>query len=111
MPYRPTKEHRNNINGIIYPLTAAIMRLYGSRNDGAYPIGAFYTINIDSKTWDHAGGIWYIPKNPQKIQNRKIDEDIISYFCISIDSHSQPTHGTVTWELIPHTEAEQLNKL
>jgi hypothetical protein len=38
--------HRRNIKGVIDPLTAAVARIYGIRSDGAYPIGAFYTVNF-----------------------------------------------------------------
>lgn len=111
MPFRPTAPHRRNIKGVIYPLTAAVARTFGIRHDGAYPIGAFYTINIDTGIWAPAGGIWYLPTHPSHIEERSVPEEDIDIFVSGI------TRGTsvvlrsgrvVLWEPIPAEEASQL---
>jgi len=111
MPFRPTSIHRKNIKGVIYPLTAAIARMYGIRNDGAYPIGAFYTVNIDRMVWRYTGGIWYQPTNPESIENRIIREEDIELFFNGIANGEdvQLRSGTIiTWEEIPEEQASLL---
>ena len=111
MPYRPTAAHRKNIRGVIYPLTAAIAQRFGVRGDGAYPIGAFYTVNIDSTVWRAAGGIWYTPINPDDIEERNIRDEDIDLFILGIaqGQHTQLRSGKiVTWEAIPDAAASQL---
>lgn len=110
MPYRPTASHRRT-QDVIYPLTAAVERTYGARRDGAYPIGAFYTVNISSQVWQSVGGIWYRPYNPDEICGRNISEDAVTQFCSAIAngrSVTLPSGKQVTWEVIPNAEAAQL---
>lgn len=111
MPYRPSSIHRKNRPGVIYPLTAAIRSIYGVRRDGAYPIGAFYTVNIDSRVWEHVEGIWYRPYSPNEVEDRAILEENIEIFSNSIRGGEPVTLRTgtvVDWELIPAHEANQL---
>ena len=69
MTYRPQPSHRRNIREVILPLTAAIYRVFGSRaQDGGRPIGAFYTVNVDSRVWRYLGGIWYRPLDEEAIR-------------------------------------------
>ncbi|SFG51916.1 hypothetical protein [Neptunomonas qingdaonensis] len=111
MPFRPTAEHRRNVKGVIYPLTAAVARRYGIRNDGAYPIGAFYTLHIDNRIWSCVGGIWFRPSDPLTIENRNVKEEDIVLFLRAIES-GEPTQlrsgKAVTWEAIPQAEASEL---
>jgi hypothetical protein len=73
--YRPEPNFRRNIRGVIYPLTAAIHRVFGSRaQDQGRPIGAFYTINVDSRAWEYLGGIWYRAYNEEKVLQRAINQ-------------------------------------
>lgn len=114
MPYRPTAQYRRNIKGVIYPLTAAVALTFGIRRDGGYPIGAFYTVNIDAGIWRPAGGIWYVPINPNKISSRNIREEAIFDFCGSISDGRNvilQSGSVITWEVIPDTEAIQLPQL
>jgi len=111
MPFRPTAIHRKNINGVIYPLTAAVARTYGIRDDGAYPIGAFYTVNIKREVWRHAGGVWYCPIDAPRIENRSIREEDIELFQHGIATGAETTLRSgisVYWEEIPVEEASQL---
>jgi hypothetical protein len=108
MPWRPAPPHRRNIRGVIYPLTAAIARIYGIRSDGAYPIGAFYTVNIDRSVWRPVGGIWYLPIEAEKIEGRSISEEAIERFCAAITSERLPRGTGIDWEAIPDDEAAQL---
>lgn len=111
MPFRPEARYRKNIRGVIYPLTAAVAQTYGVRDDGAYPIGAFYTVNIDSKIWLPAGGIWYRPIEPDKILSRDIRDEDTDIFIIGIatgDTTVLRSGKSIDWEQIPDTEAEKL---
>lgn len=112
MPFRPTAEHRKNIRGVIYPLTEAIRRLYGTRVvDGAYPIGVFYTINIDSHVWLQVEGVWYRPENPANIEDRSTDNGTVELFLESIDTGADVhllSGKVVSWEQIPDSEAAKL---
>jgi hypothetical protein len=111
MPYRPLPAHRRNVRGVIYPLTAAVARLYGIREDGAYPIGAFYTVNIDSEVWEHVDGIWYRAYHPEKIADRNIREEDIELFLGAILSgHTTILRSKkpVQWEPIPEPEVSAL---
>ncbi len=111
MPYRPTAEHRRNIKGVIYPLTAAVARRYGIRSDGAYPIGAFYTLNIDNRIWSNVGGIWYRPNDPQAVEARNVEEEDINLFLSAMETGEPTTLRSgkiVTWEPIPQAEASEL---
>ena len=111
MPFRPSAPHRRNIRGVIYPLTAAIERTYGVRADGAWPLGAFYTVNVDSTVWRSVGGIWYIPHDPEGVSGRRIDEGVIAEFCNAIQDGRAvilPSGRSIAWESIPNFEAAQL---
>lgn len=111
MPYRPIAKHRRNVRGVIYPLTASVAEIYGIREDGGYPIGAFYTVNIDSSVWEHIDGIWYRPYEPDDIRNRKIQEDDIELFSNAVICGGPVTLRSgkqVEWEPIPQFEANQL---
>lgn len=115
MPFRPRAAFRQNISGVVLPLTAAIARLYGVRSsDGAYPLGAFYTENIDRRIWRQAGGIWYQPIFPGRVQARRISEARIQQFIegIATGVDTQLSNGTtVTWESLPESVAQQLPPL
>lgn len=108
MPYRPMPDSRRNIRGVIYPLTEAIRRLYGCRStDGAYPLGAFYSINISTSVWRSAGGIWYIPASENDLNERNPREESVVAFMLSISSGEPvelPSGVMVTWERIPTHE-------
>lgn len=111
MPYRPTAPNRKNIRGVIYPLTASVAEIYGIREDGAYPIGAFYTVNIDNSIWENVGGIWYRPYSSTDVEGRSIREEDIEIFCNAIVSGGPITLRSgrvVEWEAIPESEAGQL---
>lgn len=111
MPYRPTAVHRRNRLGVIYPLTASVAARYGIREDGAYPIGAFYTVKIDSTVWEHIGGIWYRPYTPSDVAGRSIREEDIELFSNAIINGGPITLRSgkrIDWELIPESEAQQL---
>lgn len=111
MPFRPTPPHRRNVSGVIYPLTAAIARMFGIRQDGAYPIGAFYTVNIDTGVWIPAGGIWYLPRHPSDIEGRSVREEDIDNFLAGIASGRcivLRSGKAVSWESIPAAAALQL---
>lgn len=112
MPYRPIPRDRINVKGVIYPLTAALLRVYGSRaQDGGRPIGAFYTKHIDSKLWEYLGGIWYRPINEEIILQRAIDLSVVSDFARSIvsgDPVTLPSGKVVRWESLLLSEASQL---
>lgn len=103
--------HRKNRTGVIYPLTASVAAIYGIRGDGAYPIGAFYTVNIDSKIWEHIGGIWYRPYNSEDIENRRVSEEDLELFSAAVlsgDTITLRSGKRVDWEPIPEAEASQL---
>ena len=110
--YRPEPNFRRNIRGVIYPLTAAIHRVFGSRvQDQGRPIGAFYTINVDSRAWEYLGGIWYRAYNEEKVLQRAINQTTIETFARSIftGENVQMESGIiVTWEAIATFEAQQL---
>jgi hypothetical protein len=112
MPFRPNPEFRRNINGVVLPLTAAIARVYGIReSDGAYPLGAFYTENIDTRVWLPVGGIWYQPINAEKVANRRISEARIEQFVDGIGSGREVLLNNdvvVSWERIPEALAQLL---
>jgi hypothetical protein len=112
MPFRPRAAFRQNISGVVLPLTAAIARLYGVRgSDGAYPLGAFYTENIDRRVWLQAGGIWYQPISPERVQARRISEVRIQQFMEGILTgvDTRLSNGTtVAWELLPDSVAQEL---
>lgn len=111
MPYRPTPIHRKNIWGVIYPLTASVAAICGIRGDGAYPIGAFYTVNIDSSIWEHIDGIWYRPYHPADIEGRVVREEDLELFSNAIlsgDTITLRSGKRVDWERIPEAEANQL---
>lgn len=113
MPYRPAAKHRK-LKSVIFPLTAAVARVYGIRSDEAYPIGAFYT-NLVSSLWTPVGNdkkpIWYVPVDAQKIADRNIDQATIDQFCAAIVHGPQAIEASDTslsWEVIPSEEAEKL---
>lgn len=112
MPYRPLAPHRKNVHAVIRPLTAAVHLVFGSREqDGARPIGAFYTINIDSTLWVPLGGIWYRPLDAQAIEARVLDPVLVRSFAAGVLSGSPlslPSGEAVHWEAIPRDEAAQL---
>ena len=112
LPFRPLPHFRRNIQGVVLPLTAAIARIYGIRNDdGAYPLGAFYTEHIDDRVWRHVGGIWYQPLHPEKVASRRIGSDRIQQFAEGLLTGEavQLNNGTiVTWERVPQLEADLL---
>lgn len=105
-------DFRRNIKGVIYPLTEAIRRIYGSRStDGAYPLGAFYPINVSSSAWSSAGGIWYVPEPETDLSERNPREESVLAFMQSITSGEPvelPSGIVVTWERIPATEVRLL---
>lgn len=112
MPYRPMPNFRRNIRGVIYPLTEAVRRLYGSRStDGAYPLGAFYPINVSTSVWSSAGGIWYAPESEIDLNERNPREETVLAFMQSIMSGEPvelPSGILVTWERIPSSEENSL---
>lgn len=115
MPFRPMPNFRRNIRGVIYPLTEAIRRLYGSRpSDGAYPLGAFYPVNVSSSVWNSAGGIWYVPQSEADLNERNPREESVLAFMESISSGASvelPSGVLVTWEMMPASEASSLPEL
>jgi len=115
MPFRPEPAFRRNITGVVLPLTAAIAQLYGIRSsDGAYPLGAFYTENIDSRVWRKVDDIWHQPLSPDRIHARRISEARIQQFARSIvtgEAISLRNGTTVTWEPLPESVAQQLPAL
>lgn len=111
MAFRPTAEHRKNVNGVIYPLTAAVRQVFGMRSDGAYPIGTFYTVNIDNFIWQPVDGIWYRPFDSESIEQRSIREEDIERFVAGITTGEETVLRSgirVTWERVPSEEAAQL---
>ena len=110
--YRPTAEFRQNIQGVLLPLTAAIYQVFGSRaQDQGRPIGAFYPVNVSTATWEHLGGIWYRARNEEKVQQRKVNQQTVDAFARSILSREDVllrNGNIVTWELIPESQAQQL---
>ncbi len=103
---------RRNIRGVIYPLTEAVRRVYGCRStDGAYPLGAFYPVNVSSSVWNSVGGIWYIPESEIDLNERNPREESVLAFMQSIASGEPvelPSGVLVTWESIPASEASYL---
>lgn len=112
MPFRPTPSFRRNIQEVIYPLTEAVRRVYGNRQvDGAYPLGAFYPINVSKTAWIHAGSIWFIPESEEKLDGRNPREEVVLSFISSIESGESvelPGGNLVTWERISESEAVAL---
>lgn len=112
MPYRPTPVHRRNPRGVLFPLTEAIRRTYGTRvGDDAYPLGPFYTQNVDRSVWRHVDGIWYAPLDPESISGRSPREDVITAFIESMSTGQEvelPSGTLVQWERIPESESSQL---
>lgn len=90
-------------------------RVYGIRErDGAYPLGAFYTDNIDSRVWRSAGGIWYQPINAEKVANRRISRERIEQFAdgIMLGRGVALNNGSVViWERIPDAVAQLLPEI
>lgn len=107
--YRPQPHHRRNVHGVLLPLTAAIHSVFGNRaQDLGRPIGAFYPINVSSRTWEHLGGIWYRARDEQKVLSRRLTTNVVAAFAQSIRTGSDvvlPTGSVVTWEAIPREEA------
>lgn len=112
MPYRPSPSDRRNVRGVIYPFTAALLRVYGSRTqDGGRPIGAFYTKNVDQELWAPVGGIWYRPLDLELILRRAPNLDIVAAFALSILSGNPvalPSGRIVQWEPLSASETAQL---
>ncbi len=112
MTYRPNADHRQNVQGVLLPLTAAVFAVFGSRaQDNARPIGAFYPQNVSPQTWQHLGGIWYRARDEHKVQSRKVNAEVVKAFARSIRTGEdvQLANGTVvTWEKIPSSEATKL---
>ena len=112
MTYRPQAEHRQKIQDVIIPLTAAIYDVFGSRaQDSGRPIGAFYPRNVSEKAWEHLGGIWYRPRNEKKVMNRKVNPQVRAAFARSIltgESVTLPSGTVVFWEKIPESDATKL---
>jgi hypothetical protein len=110
MLHRPQPDDRK-LRKVIYPLTEAIDRVFGHRaQDGARPIGAFYTTNYGAK-WQRLGGIWFRHNDEQSIFARVVDPSVVNAFADSIlsgDPVTLPDGGVVNWELIPESEAIQL---
>lgn len=102
MPFRPTSQCRKNVHGVIFPLTEAIRRVYGPRpHDQALPLGAFYTVNIDGRVWVPVDGIWYVPRNEQRLNARQVNDNSVEQFSEAIISGAsfRLRSGTlVTWE-------------
>ncbi len=112
MPYRPHAKHRQNVRGVLLPLTAAVFAVFGSRaQDNGRPIGAFYPQNVSSDAWEHLGGIWYRARDEQKVQSRGVNPVVVQAFARSIRSGEDvelPSGIVVTWEKIPTSEASKL---
>ncbi len=86
-------------------------RRFGTRSDGAYPIGAFYTLNIDNVVRESAGGIWYRPVPLSGFRERNIREEDIELFLGAIETGKdiQLRSGkVVSWEEVPEPEASLL---
>ena len=112
MTYRPHAEHRQNVQGVLLPLTAAVFEVFGCRaQDNARPIGAFYPHNVSPQTWEHLGGIWYRARDEQKVRGRRVNPSVVSAFARSIRT-GEDVHlangSVVTWERIPTSEASKL---
>lgn len=112
MTYRPRAEFRQNVQGVLLPLTAAVFAVFGSRaQDDGRPIGAFYPHNVSSSTWQHLGGIWYRAHDEQKVRGRRVNTAVVQAFVQSIRSGAGvvlPSGVVVSWELIPAAEASKL---
>jgi hypothetical protein len=112
MTYRPHPQHRRNVQGVLLPLTAAVLAVFGSRaQDNGRPIGAFYPQNVSSGTWEHLGGIWYRARDEQKVRNRKVNAAVVQAFSRSIRTGEDvelPSGSVITWERIPSAEASKL---
>lgn len=111
MAFRPHPHHRQTPQRLM-ELTAAVHNVFGNREqDRASPLGSFYTEHVDSRTWQHIGGIWYRAVDEQKVLNRRVSTDVVEMFCNSIltGQDVQLPHGVVvTWERIPDAEAASL---
>ncbi len=112
MPFRPSPPNRKNIRGVINPLTEAVRRLFGARqDDGAYPLGAFFPVDVSKSAWVDAGGIWYIPLSEVKLNRRNPKEEVVLAFINSIETGEPvelPGGKVVTWDRIPDPEADAL---
>ena len=115
MTFRPTAPFRQNIGGVILPLTAAIIRLYGFREqDGACPLGAFYTESIDSRIWRRVSGIWYEPFNRDRIESRPVKGSRIQEFATGVctGATSELSGGKmVSWESLSADLEQQLPQI
>jgi len=109
MTYRPSPEHRKNVQGVLMPLTAAIYRVFGSRaQDNGRPIGAFYPHHVSTKAWEHLGGIWYCARDEQQVLNRRVNPELVQAFARSIRTGEDVmlrNGKTISWEKIPVSEA------
>ena len=112
MTFRPTPAHRRNPRGVLYPLTEAIRRTYGTRpGDNAYPLTPFYTQNVDRRVWRHVDGIWYVPLDPGAISRRTPREDVVMAFIDSMCTGQEVELQSgilVQWERIPESESSLL---
>jgi hypothetical protein len=112
MVYRPHPNHRQNIQGVLIPLTAAVYAVFGSRaQDLGRPIGAFYPQNVSPVVWEHLGGIWYRALDEQKVLSRRVNNAVVQLFAVSILTGQDvelPSGAVVTWEPIPESEAAKL---
>lgn len=112
MLYRPSPEHRRNVQGVLFPLTAAILDVFGHRaQDMGRPIGAFYPQNVSADIWEHLGGVWYRARDERKLETRRINETVRAAFARSIltgEEVALPSGTVVTWEAIPQLENMQL---
>lgn len=112
MTFRPVPEHRRDVHNVIIPLTAAILRVFGSRaQDGAMPLGVFYTEHLSSDTWQHLGSIWYRPINEEAFANRCPNEAVVRAFSASIFSGQSTllSNGKVIeWEPVAMEQAHLL---
>lgn len=113
LTYRPRKEHRKHPT-VIRALTAAIERVFGTRaEDGAYPLGAFFTRHV-GKTWTPVGGIWYVPTDALKVSQRAVDPNAVDDFARAILSgetvllRTKTIDRKVDWEETPSELACQL---
>ena len=85
--------------------------MYGERQDGSLPLGAFYTINVDTTVWQHVESIWYRPIDPPAIARRNPNARVVEQYIDSIESGNsfRLSSGTlITWEPVPLSEASLL---
>jgi hypothetical protein len=115
MTFRPEAAFRQNITGVILPLTAAIIRLYGFREqDGACPLGAFYTENIDRDVWRRVGGVWYEPFNRERVESRRVSESRVEAFVTGILTAATSRSASarvISWEPVPAELEQQLPQI